>query len=217
MIVTFHDSLKKGKSYPLPIPEETIDQATQLYRDVFNAEWGEDWDLVSAKSEVQNTLDLLGNYSWRFIHASFLKEEDKVVGMTVAHTLTVKETRLTDMCFSADIESRRRGLAAVREKVPTEQLIMFFREMLVHPESRSGLGSVQMAYDVFKWAKSNRVQTGFLWTSKTKSKVYQIALKHFGWEVIHDFKDPYDCVLISGSITGAIEALKSLLEARNKD
>lgn len=152
----------------------------QSYVEVFNREWKENWTADQIKDKYAAFVRSDGEACRVCLVIDDQGEEERLAAFSVLFCGSVIETvglrdlppKLTEASQVASIQE-----ALVRHlNLAQDEKVVFFREMVVLPQYRGGIASVQKITEApLVWAKEQGLRFAWFWTARI-SNLYGIAL-----------------------------------------
>lgn len=196
----------------------------ELFTETGQGGWGETWteDDVARKFESQIRLDSHPALMHFLFHQD--EQESVVRALCLGYADTIaRATEEREFPPGLATAEHRVGLAAalVRCGADPEGIVMSAREFGVRAAYRTGLDAVfQTALPIYRFAAAAGVSYTYLWTSR-KARLWRIVREVVGYDVVYEFHDPMDIVVVGGKPMWLVERLASdpvklLTEARTK-
>ncbi len=196
----------------------------ELFTETGEGGWGETWtdEDVARKFTAQARLDPHP----ALMHFLYHQEGDTCIvrALCLGYVDTIdRATEEREFPPGLATAEHRRGLAAalVRCGADPQGTVMSAREFGVRAAYRTGLDAVfRTALPVYRFAAAAGASYTYLWTSR-KARLWRIVREVVGYDLVYEFQDSMDIVVVGGKPMWLVERLASdpvslLAEAKAK-
>lgn len=189
-----------------------LDAYAELFSETGEGGWGEQWTAASAaeKFEAQARVDPHP----ALVHLLYGTGEDGAVVRALClgyvNTLSLA-TEEREFPPGLGTPEHRQGLAEALVRCGADPLgtVMSAREFGVRSAYRTGLDVVfRTALPIYRFAAAAGASYTYLWTSR-KARLWRIVRDVVGYDLVYEFGDPMDIVVVGGKPTWLVGRLAS--------